>query len=133
MPDRAVIALLPTCVTAFICGIIAAVYEMHGGAAFTLWLVGAVASLVCGLLSVLRAPGIREDHYIVGGLRGVLDVAIYTALYLALIAFLRDARIALAVLLFLVAGACALALGRLRIRDAEEVESRASQRRPVAR
>lgn len=128
MPDRAVIALLPTCATAFICGVIAAVYEMHGGQAFILWLVGAIVALVCGLVSVIRAPGLREDRWVVGALRAILDVAVYTALYLGLIAFLRDAQLLVALLLFVIAAGCAAALARLRVRNPDEV-----QRRPAAR
>jgi hypothetical protein len=128
VPDRAVIALLPTAALAFICGVIGAAYEMHGSAAFWLGFVGAVLALIAGLVSAFRADGERDERRIVGALRGVLDVAIFAAVYVGLLEFLRDAKPVIGVLLMLVAGACALALMRLRVRDADEL--RGAQPRP---
>jgi hypothetical protein len=121
VPDRAVIALLPTFVFAFICGVIGAAYEMHGSAAFWLGFVGAMFALVAGLISTFRAEGDRGERRIVGALRGALDIAIFAAVYVGLLEFLRDAKPVIGVLLLLIAGACALALARLRVRDAAEL------------
>jgi hypothetical protein len=138
VPDRAIIALFPTFAFAFICGVIGAAYEMHGGQAFWLGFAGAMAALVAGLVSTLRAPGAAQERRIVGGLRAVLDVAIFALVYVGLLAFLRDAKPVVGVLLMLVALGCTLAVARLRVRDDEEIreereESGAQRRRPVAR
>ena len=121
MPDRAVIALFPTFALAFICGVIGAAYEMHGSSAFWLGFVGATLALVAGLVSAFRAQGEREERRIVGALRGALDIAIFALIYVGLLAFLRDAKPVVGVLLFIVAGACTIALARLRVRDADEL------------
>jgi hypothetical protein len=121
MPDRAIIALFPTFALAFLCGVMGAAYELHGGAAFWLGLVGAVGALIAGLISTFRARGEAEERRIVGALRAALDVAIFVLVYIGLLAFLRDAKPVLGVLLWLVALGCTLALARLRVRDADEL------------
>ena len=121
VPDRAVIALFPTFALGFICGVIGAAYEMHGSTAFWLGFVGAAAALVAGIVSTFRAEGEPEERRIVGGLRALLDLAIFVLVYVGLLSFLRDAKPVLGVLLFLVALGCALALARLRVRDADEL------------
>jgi hypothetical protein len=93
-----------------------------------------MASLIAGVVSTFRADGEPEERRIVGSLLAILDVAIYSLVYLGLLAFLRDAQPVVGVLLLLVAGGCAIALARLRVRDAEELrEARSQRRRPVAR
>jgi hypothetical protein len=121
MPDRAVIALFPTFALAFLCGVMGAAYELHGSSAFWLGFAGAMAALVAGAISTFRAHGEPGERRIVGFLRAILDVAIFTLVYLGLLAFLRDAQPVVGVLLVLVAGGCALALARLRVRDADEL------------
>jgi hypothetical protein len=134
MPDRAVIALFPTFAFAFLCGVMGAAYELHGSQAFWLGFAGAMAALIAGVVSTFRADGEPEERRIVGSLRAILDVAIFALVYLGLLAFLRDAQPVVGVLLLLVAGGCAIALARLRVRDAEELrEARSQRRRPVAR
>lgn len=135
MPDRAIIALFPTFAFAFMCGVMGAAYELHGSDAFWLGFAGAMAALIAGVVSTFRADGDRDERRIVGALRAILDVAIFTLVYLGLLAFLRDAQPVVGVLLLLVAGGCALALARLRVRDAEELRehAQAQRRRPVAR
>lgn len=80
-------------------------------------------------------PGDPKEQRIVGGLRALLDVAIFVLIYIGLLAFLRDAEPVLGILSVLVAGACALALAQLRVRDTDELEPQApaQRRRPVAR
>ena len=135
MPDRAVIALFPTYAFAFLCGVMGAAYELHGSEAFWLGLVGAVFALIAGVVSTFRAPGDPDERKTVGALRAALDVAIFTLVYVGLLAFLRDAKPVLGVLLALVALGCTLALARLRVRDSDELraEPDAQRRRPVAR
>lgn len=136
MPDRAIIALFPTFAFAFLCGVMGAAYELHGGDAFWLGFAGAMAALIAGLISTFRAAGEPEERRTVGALRAVLDVAIFTLIYLGLLAFLRDAKPIVGVLLWLVALGCTLALARLRVRDADEIRAESGaqpRRRPVAR
>ncbi len=119
MPDRAIIPLVIATATAFTAGLIAAVLQLHGGTVVALGLAGAIGVLVAGAASVAGGDAPQRDKSWLGALRGGLAVGLYAFVFLGTLQFLRDGQIALAVLLFVLAGVYGVIISRLRWRGGE--------------
>lgn len=123
MPDRAVIPLVIATAAGFTVGLIAAVLQLHGGAAVALGVAGGVAVMLAGAASVAGGDAPERDKTLIGALRGALAVGLFAFVFLGTLQFLRDGQIALALLLFALAGAYGLIISRLRWRAPEGEES----------
>jgi Ca2+/Na+ antiporter len=121
MPDRAVIALVPAVAGGFILGLVVAIQEATTGTLGIVGALGALMAAVAGVVSVVRTPGVEHERRVVGALRAALAAGLFVLIYVGMVELLRDARLGIAVVLFLLGAACAAALARLRVREHEEL------------
>lgn len=119
MPERAVIPLMVAVSAAFIAGVIAAVLQLHGGAAVLLGLAAGAVVLVAGVSSVAGGDAPERDKNLIGALRGGLGVGLFVFVYVGTLAFLRDGSVGVALLCYLLAGAYGLLITRVRWRSGE--------------
>ena len=117
MPDRAIIPLVTAAMGGFICGLVAAALQLTGAAAFAVGFAGAIICVGAGSASAVKAPGVHEDRFIVGALRAALAAALFSFIYVALLAFLRDGSILLALVFLVIGGLFAGLLTEIRVRN----------------
>jgi hypothetical protein len=116
VPDRAIIPLVCGGSAGFFCGLIASVLEMSGGAAVVMAVVAALFAALTGALSTLGVPADREEWLTVTALRAALAAAFAACLFFGMLTFLRDAKLIVAIVLFLVGGFFAYCLTQIRVR-----------------
>ena len=116
MPDRAIIPLVCGGSAGFLCGLVASVLEMSGGAAVLLAVVAGVFAAVTGALSTIGVPGPAEERLTVTALRAALAAAFAVCLFFGMLTFLRDAKLLVAILLFGFGGFFAYCLTQIRVR-----------------
>jgi hypothetical protein len=116
VPDRAIIPLVCGGSAGFLCGLIGAVLEMTGGAALILALVAAAFAAATGAASTLGVEGEREERLTVMGFRAALAAAFAVCLFFGMLTFLRDAKLFVAIVLFLLGGFFAYCLTQIRVR-----------------
>ncbi len=115
MPDRAIVPLSPAVAGGFIVGLIAAVLQLSRGPMLILLAVGAAATFAAGAVSVGGTRGGGGEKLVVGLLRAGLGAGVFALIYVAMIRFLRDGELLLALGLFAVAIVCAYPLTRMRV------------------
>ena len=116
MPDRAVVPLVCGGSAGFLCGLIASVLEMSGGAAVAMAVVAAAFAALAGAASTIGAPGDPHDRRIVMAFRAALGAAFAVCLFFGMLTFLRDAHLLVAIVLFLAGGFFAYCLTQIRAR-----------------
>jgi hypothetical protein len=116
MPDRAIVPLVCGGSAGFLCGLMASVLEMTGGAAAIVMLAAAAFGAIAGAASVIGAPGDAEDRRIVMRFRAGLGAGFAACLYFGMLTFLRDGHLIVAIPLFALAGFLAYCLTQIGIR-----------------
>jgi Na+/melibiose symporter-like transporter len=106
MPDRAVIPLVCAVSLGFLAGLAAAVFEMTGGQAAGLAVPAALLVALAGAASVIGAPLERPALVRLAARRALLGAAVFTAIFLAMIAFLKSGHVLLTIVWAIVAGVC---------------------------
>jgi hypothetical protein len=117
VPDRAIIPLVCGGSAGFLCGLIASVLEMTGGAAITMAIVAALFAAVTGAASTIGVPAGREERLTVTALRAALAAAFAVSLFFGMLTFLRDAKLIIAIVLFCVGGFFAYCLTQIKVRQ----------------
>jgi hypothetical protein len=123
MPDRAIIPLLPALALGFICGIIASALLLKTGGSVAVGIAGGVAVAAIASSSVLGVGSDKGEKAIVAALRAACAVGVFAAVYLFILAFLRNGEPVLALVWLVMAFAFAMVLTRLRVRDRGELRS----------
>ena len=116
MPDRAIIPLVCGGSAGFLCGLMGSALEMTGGQAIVLALVAAIFAAGAGVASTFGVSAPERERRIVMAFRGALAAAFAVSLYFAMLTFLRDAKLILAIVLFAVGGFFAYCLTQIRVR-----------------
>jgi hypothetical protein len=125
VPDRAIIPLVCGGSAGFLCGLIGAALEMTGGSAVALALVAGAFAAVAGIASTVGVPGPERERRTVMAFRaagptafgGVCPAAAFAiCLFFGMLTFLRDAKLLVAILLFLAGGFFAYCLTQIRVR-----------------
>ena len=116
MPDRAIIPLVCGGSAGFLCGLIASVLEMTGGAAVTMALVAGIFAALTGVASTLGVPAEERERLTVMAFRAALAAAFAICLFFGMLTFLRDAKLLIAIVLFIVGGFFAYCLTQIRVR-----------------
>jgi hypothetical protein len=123
MPDRAIIPLLPALALGFICGIVASALLLGDGGTWAVGVAGAVAVGIIASSSVFGASSDTGEKAIVAVLRALTAMALFVAVYLFILAFLRNGQPLMALVWLVMAFAFAMVLTRLRVRDRGELRS----------
>ena len=118
MPERAIISLLPALSLGFILGVLVAVTQLTATGRTIIGAVAAALVFAAGLASVVKARGRSSEKGIVALLRAGLGAALFCFIYVALLAFLGEGAVLLA--LAFLAGAIVLALVLARVKVAPE-------------
>jgi hypothetical protein len=116
MPDRAIVPLVCGGSAGFLCGLIASVLEMSGGAAVVMALVAGVFAALAGAASTLGVPGHEQERRTVMAFRAALAAAFAICLFFGMLTFLRDAKLLVAIVLFAAGGFFAYCLTQIRVR-----------------
>ena len=116
MPDRAIIPLVCGGSAGFLCGLVGAALEMTGGQAIVLALVAGAFAAAAGVASTIGVPAPERERRTVMAFRAALAAAFAVSLYFAMLTFLRDAKLLVAILLFLFGGFFAYCLTQIRVR-----------------
>jgi hypothetical protein len=117
MPERAIIALMPAVALGFICGLIASVTQMQDMATLLVGVAGAALVVAAGTTSVLGVRAESGEKVAVGGLRALIGVALFAAIYLFMLSFLRDGNLLAAIVWLILGGIFGILLTRPRVRD----------------
>jgi hypothetical protein len=112
MPDRAVIPLVFAVSLGFLAGLAAAVFEMTGGQAAGLGIPAAVLVAIAGAASVIGAPIAPAERARFAIRRALLGAALFAAIFLAMIAFLKSGHVLDTLIWAIVAGLCCAGLAR---------------------
>jgi hypothetical protein len=115
MPDRAIIPLTIAVMGGFFCGLVGSVLLLADGPILTLAIVGAVASLLAGAVSVLGVEG--RGHVSVAILRAFYAALLFLAIDLGLVEFLRNGSFGLALVLWIAGGLAAAMLVAPRVQS----------------
>jgi hypothetical protein len=121
MPDRAVVPLVCGGSAGFLCGLMASVLEMSGGPLFVLMLAAGAFGAIAGAASVFRAPGAEADRRPVAAIRAAVTFGYVCCIYFAMVTFLRDGQLIVAILLMLLGGFLAYCLTQVRVREPDEM------------
>ena len=116
MPDRAIVPLVCGGSAGFLCGLIASVLEMSGGAAVVLALVAGAFAALAGAASTIGVPGPEQERRTVMAFRAALAAAFAVCLFFGMLTFLRDAKLLVAIVLFAAGGFFAYCLTQIRVR-----------------
>jgi hypothetical protein len=116
VPDRAIIPLVCGGSAGFLCGLIASVLEMTGGATVIMALVAGAFAALAGAASTIGTPGEQDERRIVMGFRATLAAAFAVCLFFGMLTFLRDAKLIAAILLFAFGGFFAYCLTQISVR-----------------
>jgi hypothetical protein len=116
MPDRAIVPLVCGGSAGFLCGLIASVLEMSGGAAVVLALVAGAFAALAGAASTFGVPGDEQERRTVMAFRAALAAAFAICLFFGMLTFLRDAKLLVAIVLFAAGGFFAYCLTQIRVR-----------------
>ena len=126
MPDRAIIPLLPALALGFICGIVASALLLGDTGTLAVGVVGAIATAIFAGSSVFGVKGDQGEKAIVAALRTACAIGLYACVYLFMLGFLREGSL-VAVVWIPLAIVFALLIGRLRVRDREEIRRGGSE------
>ena len=124
MPDRAIIPLLPAASLGFICGIISSALLLADVPTALVGLAGGVLTAAAALSSVLGVRADPGEKAIVAGLRAATAVGLFLSVYLFILSFLRDGKLATSLIWFALAIVFGIVLSRLAVRDRPERERR---------
>jgi hypothetical protein len=124
MPDRAIVPLLPAIALGFICGILASTLQLQDGPTLAVAVAGSVVTALAALSSVLGVGGETGEKAVVAVLRAACAVGLFIAVYLFVIAFLREGDILASLIWLPLAGAFGMVLAKMRVRDRGDVEAR---------
>jgi hypothetical protein len=116
MPDRAIIPLVCGGSAGFLCGLMGSALEMTGGQAVILALVAGGFAAAAGVASTFGVAAPEGERRTVMAFRGALAAAFAVCLYFGMLTFLRDAKLFLAIVLFLLGGFFAYCLTQIRVR-----------------
>jgi predicted MFS family arabinose efflux permease len=116
VPDRAIIPLVCGGSAGFLCGLIASALEMSGGAAITMALVAGGFAALTGAASTIGVAADEHERRTVMAFRAALAAAFAICLFFAMLTFLRDAKLLVAIVLFCVGGFFAYCLTQIRVR-----------------
>jgi len=116
VPDRAIIPLVCGGSAGFLCGLIGAALEMTGGSAVALALVAGAFAAAAGIASTVGVPGPERERRTVMAFRAALAAAFAICLFFGMLTFLRDAKLLVAIVLFLCGGFFAYCLTQIRVR-----------------
>ncbi|HET6510375.1 MAG TPA: hypothetical protein VFG42_26510 [Baekduia sp.] len=113
MPDRAIIPLTVAVMGGFFCGLVGSVLILDDGPIATLAIVGAIASILAGAVSVVGEPG--SGRASVAILRAFYAALLFLAIDLGLVEFLRNGSFGLALILWIAGGLAAAMLVSARV------------------
>jgi hypothetical protein len=116
MPDRAIVPLVCGGSAGFLCGLMASVLEMTGGAALVVALVAGAFAALAGAASTIGTEGDEHELRVVIGFRAALAAGFAICLFFGMVTFLRDAQLIVAVLLFALGGFLAYCLTQISVR-----------------
>jgi hypothetical protein len=116
MPDRAIVPLVCGGSAGFLCGLMGSVLEVSGGGAVVLALVAGAFAAVAGAAATLGIDADEHEIRTVMAFRAALAAAFAICVYFGMLTFLRDAKLLLAVVLFLAGGFFAYCLTQIRVR-----------------
>jgi uncharacterized membrane protein YeaQ/YmgE (transglycosylase-associated protein family) len=116
MPDRAIIPLVCGGSAGFLCGLVASVLEMSGSQTVIMALVAGAVGAITGVVSTLGIEAEQQERNTVMAFRAALAAAFAICLFFGMLTFLRDAKLLVAVVLFLAGGFFAYCLTQIRIR-----------------
>jgi hypothetical protein len=131
MPDRAIIPLLPALAIGFICGIVSSALLLKDGGT---WAVGIAGAVAVGAIASSSILGVRSDpgeKAVVAVLRALSAMALFAAVYLFILAFLRNGKPLMAIVWLVMAFAFAMVLTRLRVRDRGELHGNEQSSEPA--
>jgi hypothetical protein len=116
VPDRAIVPLVCGGSAGFLCGLIASVLEMTGGAAVVMAIVAGAFAALAGAASTLGVEGEEQERRTVMAFRAALAAAFAVCLFFGMLTFLRDAQLLIAIVLFGAGGFFAYCLTQIRVR-----------------
>lgn len=125
MSARVLLPLAIPLTLGFIGGVIASVLQFEGSAALALGIACGAISLASGALTAAKTDTTSRERKTGGFLRSGLGLGLFLFLYLATLVGLRDGKIAVALLLLLLAGAYAFLLTQTRIFSRDELRAEA--------
>jgi hypothetical protein len=131
MPDRAIIPLLPALAIGFICGIVSSALLLKDGGTWAIGVVGAIAVGAIASTSVFGVGSDRGEKAIVAALRAATAMGLFAAVYLFILAFLRNGKPLMAIVWLVMAFAFAMVLTRLRVRDRGELHGNEQSSKPA--
>jgi hypothetical protein len=115
MPDRAIIPLTIAVMGGFFCGLVGSVLILDDGAILAIAVVGTLAAVLAGGVSVLGVEG--RGHVTVAILRMFYAALLFLAIDLGLVEFLRNGSFGLALVLWIAGGLAAAMLVAPRVRS----------------
>jgi len=116
MPDRAIVPLVCGGSAGFLCGLIGAVLEMTGGGEIVLALVAGGFAALAGAAATLGIDADEQEVRIVMAFRAALGAAFAICIFFGMLTLLRDAQMALALVLLLAGGFFAYCLTQIKVR-----------------
>jgi hypothetical protein len=128
MEERWVIPLAVATMAGFLLGLLSAVLQLTGGSTLAVGVVGVVAATLAAAASVF---GSREGAQ-VAVLRALFASLMFIGIYLAMLSFLRDGNILLAILWAIFAGVMAgLLVGAREAREPQRETARGGHGQPA--
>jgi hypothetical protein len=116
MPDRAIVPLVCGGSAGFLCGLMGAVLEVSGTGAVVLALVAGAFAAIAGAAATLGIDADQHEVRTVMAFRAALGAAFAICVYFGMLTFLRDAKLFLAIVLFLAGGFFAYCLTQIKVR-----------------
>jgi hypothetical protein len=116
MPDRAIVPLVCGGSAGFLCGLMGAVLEVSGGGALILALAAGAFAALAGAAATLGLDADQHEVRTVTAFRAALAAAFAICVYYGMLTFLRDAKLFLAIVLFLAGGFFAYCLTQIKVR-----------------
>ena len=116
MPDRAISPRVCGGAAGFLCGLMGSVLEVSGGGAIVLALVAGGFAALAGAAATLGIDADEHEVRTVMAFRAALGAAFAICVYFGMLTFLRDAKLFLAIVLFLAGGFFAYCLTQIKVR-----------------